>query len=126
MPGYDDQQFRCEVHVRRAAVRIKPVGELDIATVPLVEDQLALYAAAGLKQLTLDLRALPFLDSTGLRLILLWKTKARTNRFTFSLIAGSPAVQRLFNLTDTRKQIDFVEVSPSATRLRLSTARFRE
>jgi anti-anti-sigma factor len=126
MPGHDDQPFHCEVHVRRAAARIEPVGELDIATVPLVEDQLALCAAAGLKQLTLDLRALSFLDATGLRLILLWNAKSRTGGSTFSLIAGAPAIQRLFDLTDTHKQIDFVEVDPSATRLRLSTARFRD
>ena len=126
MAGHDDQQFRCEVQVRRAAVRIGPVGELDIATVPIIEDQLALCAAAGLKQLTFDLRSLSFLDATGLRLILLWNTKSRTGSFTFSVIAGSPAVQRLFNLTDSRKQIDFVDMSPCATRLRLGTARFRD
>ena len=33
MAGHDDQQFRYEVHVRRAAARIEPVGELDLATV---------------------------------------------------------------------------------------------
>ena len=101
MAGHDDQQFRCEVQVRRAAVRIGPVGELDIATVPIVEDQLALCAASGLKQLTLDLRSLSFLDATGLRLILLWNTKSRTGSFTFSVIAGSPAVQQRCSISPT-------------------------
>jgi anti-sigma B factor antagonist len=124
MPGHDDQPFRCEVHARRAAVHILPVGELDIATTPLVEHHLAECAAAGFKQLTLDLRALSFLDATGLRLILLWAAKSRTDGFAFSLISGSPAIQQLFDLTDTGERVDFVEVSPSEMRLRLSTPRF--
>jgi anti-sigma B factor antagonist len=123
MSGHSDQQFHCEVHAGRAAVRIRPVGELDIATVPLVEDHLAGCAAAGFKQLTLDLRALSFLDATGLRLILLWNAKSRTDGFAYRLIAGAPPVQRLFALTDTREQLDFVEASPSARRFRLGTPR---
>jgi anti-anti-sigma factor len=88
MPGLNDQPFRCEVHVRGTAAHIRPVGELDIATCSLVEAHLVDCAAAGFEQLTFDLRALSFLDATGLRLILLWNTMSRTEGFAYRLIAG--------------------------------------
>jgi anti-anti-sigma factor len=125
MPGVNDQPFRCEVHVRGTAAHIRPVGELDIATCSLVEAHLVDCAAAGFEQLTFDLRALSFLDATGLRLILLWNTMSRTEGFVYRLIAGPPDVQRLFNLSGTRKRLDFVDMSQSAIRLRLGTPRSR-
>ena len=33
--------FRCEVEPDRAAVRVRPIGELDLTTAPVVEAQLA-------------------------------------------------------------------------------------
>jgi len=40
------EPFRCEVEPDRAAVRVRPIGELDLATVPLVEAQLAELSAS--------------------------------------------------------------------------------
>jgi len=90
-------------------VRVRPVGELDLATVPVVEEQLSELEAAGFTSLTLDLRDVRFLGSTGLRMILLWNAKSRADGFTFRLIAGPPAVTRLFDMTGTSEQLDFVE-----------------
>jgi anti-anti-sigma factor len=106
-PRYEP--FHCEVHPQREAVQIRPVGELDIATVPAVEDRLSELQAVGFKQLTLDLRAVPFLDSTGLRLILEWDARSRADGIAFSVVPGPPAVQRLFDLTGTTGRIAFTD-----------------
>jgi anti-sigma B factor antagonist len=108
-PTYEP--FHCEVHPQREAVRIRPVGELDIATVPAVDDQLAELQSVGFSQLTLDLRAVPFLDSTGLRLILEWDARSRLDGFAFSVVPGPPAVQRLFDLTGATERIAFCDGS---------------
>jgi anti-anti-sigma factor len=71
------ESFHCEVQPERQAVRVRPVGEVDLATVGVVEAHLAELASAGFKQLTLDLRAVSFLDSTGLRMILQWDASTR-------------------------------------------------
>jgi anti-sigma B factor antagonist len=105
----DPQPFRCEVEPHRETVRVRPIGELDLATVPVVEDQLSELEAAGFTSLTLDLRAVRFIDSTALRMILLWDGKSRADGFRFRLIAGPPAVQRLFGLTCTTEQLDFID-----------------
>ena len=104
-------QFRCEVQAEREGVRIRPVGEVDLATVDVVQEQLAELKAVGFSQLTLDLRAVSFMDSTGLRMILEWDASSRADGFAFRLVAGSPAVQRLFDLTGTRERLDFVEAA---------------
>jgi anti-sigma B factor antagonist len=101
--------FRCDVEPHRETVRIRPVGELDLATVDLVEEQLRELRAAGFTAVTLDLREVRFLDSTGLRMILLWDADARADGFAFRLIAGPPAVRRLFDLTRTTERLDFVD-----------------
>jgi len=105
------EPFRCAVQRQREAVTVQPVGELDLATVPVVDDHLCELQAAGFKQLSLDLRDVSFLDSTGLRMILVWDARSRAEGFVFSLVAGSPTVQRLFDLTRTTERLNFVEPS---------------
>jgi anti-anti-sigma factor len=103
------EQFRCEVEPHRERVHVRPVGELDLATAPVVEEQLSELNAAGFPALILDLRGVRFLDSTGLELILRWDRRARTDGFEFRIIAGPPAVQRLFDLTGTTEGLDFAD-----------------
>ena len=99
----------CELEFERERVRIRPIGEIDMATVPVVEAHLGELKAAGFKQVTLDLRAVCFLDSTGLRMILKWDARSRADGFAFSLVAGPPTVQRLFDLTDTTARLTFID-----------------
>jgi anti-sigma B factor antagonist len=102
------EQFHCEIAPQRELVRISPIGEMDVATVPVVEAHLTELTAAGFKQLTLDLRGISFLDSTGLRTILEWDARSRADGFSFNLVAGPPTVQRLFDLTSTTSRLTFI------------------
>jgi anti-sigma B factor antagonist len=103
------EPFRCEVEPRRATVHVRPVGELDLATVPAVETQLVELRAAGFTSLVLDLRGVRFLDSTGLHLILDWHTSAEADGISFGLLAGPPAVQRLFELSGLTERLRFLD-----------------
>ena len=47
----------------------------------------------------LDLRGLEFIDSTGLRAILLQDKRSTERGQTFALVRGSEQVQRLLDLT---------------------------
>jgi len=103
------EPFRCELEPERERVRIRPIGEIDMATAPAVETHLTELTAAGFKQVTLDLRAVCFLDSSGLRMILEWDARSRADGFAFSLVAGPPTVQRLFDLTGTTARLPFID-----------------
>jgi anti-sigma B factor antagonist len=104
----EQEVLRCEVIPQREEVRVRPVGALDLSTVKVLEDQLVELSGAGFHRLILDLRALSFMDSTGLRLILRWDAEARKDGFELGLIAGPPPVQRVFELTGTLGVLPFV------------------
>ena len=66
----DAESFHCDVSREGATATVHVRGELDLATVPVLDDQLAELRGAGFRHLILDLRGLYFIDSTGLRCIL--------------------------------------------------------
>jgi anti-anti-sigma factor len=101
------EPFRCEVEPDRSAVRVRPVGELDLATVPVVEAELAELWAVGFTQVVLDLREVRFLDSTGLRLLMSWHERSTADGCAFSLIAGPPAVQRVLELVGVADRLTY-------------------
>ena len=101
--------FRCDLEPERERVRVRPIGEIDMATVSVVEAHLSELTAAGFRQVTLDLRTVCFLDSTGLRMILEWDARSRADGFSFALVAGPPNVQRLFELTNTTELLSFTD-----------------
>ena len=104
--------FRCEVARDGARGCVRPVGELDLETVHLVEEQLSGLREAGVREMVLDLRGLTFMDSSGLRLVIRWDTAARSNGFDFALVPGPDAVQRVFDLTGMEEHLTFREPGP--------------
>lgn len=98
-----------EVLSERDAVRLRPVGTLDLATGPLLEEKIAGLRAAGVRNLIIDLRGLEFMDSTGLQLLLRWDAAARADGFDIGVVRGSPRIQRVFELTSTAELVPFVD-----------------
>jgi len=83
-------------------------GELDIAQVDSVEQQLTRLEAGG-KHVLLDLRELQFLDSMGLRLILRADARAREEGRTLQIVRGPEQVQRVFTLTRMDERLEMVD-----------------
>jgi anti-sigma B factor antagonist len=84
-------------------------GELDVSTVPKVEQALHQLEGDGVSVLVLDLRGLTFLDSSGLRLILEADGRARREDRRVLVVPGPPEVQRVFRVTLTDARIEFIE-----------------
>jgi anti-anti-sigma factor len=101
------EPFRCELEPHRDVVHIRPIGELDLAAVPVVEAQLTELTAAGFVHLVLDLSEVSFLDSSGLHLILTWDAKAREDGSSFELVPGPAPVQRIFDVTCVADRLSF-------------------
>ena len=110
--------FRCEVSRESDTARVRPVGELDLATVPVLVAELAGLRDAGVHSVILDLSALDFIDSSGLRCILEYDAEARRNGCSIALVRGPDAVQRVFRITDTEARLPFIRAerdgAPSA------------
>lgn len=99
------EPFRCEVAPDRESVIVRPVGELDLATAPVVDAQLSELVAVGFGSLVLDLRKLRFLDSAGLQLLLSWEAKSRSAGIDMRILPGPPAVQRVFDVAGVTNRV---------------------
>lgn len=80
-------------------------GELDLASSPVFERALEDPAIAAAPLVVLDLDDLKFVDSTGLRIILLAHEGARTRGQQFAITPGSPQVQRLLSITSVAEHM---------------------
>lgn len=112
-----DVGFVVHVYPGCETVHVMPIGDLDIATTPELDDRVcSVREAGGFTCLVLDLRGLTFIDATGLHLILKWDAQARQSRqgeFDFALIAGSPAIQRVFKLAGLFSKLPFLGLPAS-------------
>lgn len=84
-------------------------GELDVSTAPTVETTLRQIEEQRVPMMILDLRALTFLDSSGLRLILEADGRARRDDRRLLVVAGPPEVQRVFRVTLTDSRLEFIQ-----------------
>jgi anti-sigma B factor antagonist len=93
----------------RVAVVI-PTGELDLSGAAILEAELdRLAEEPELGAVVLDLRGLEFMDSSGLRLVVLADMRAREAGRRFSLVRGGDTVHRVFEITRMSDRLDFVE-----------------
>lgn len=89
------EPFRVDVHHERDTVRVAPVGELDLAAAPQLEERLNELVEAGFCRVVLDLSQLQFIDSAGIRLLLAHKKLAGDSGREFLVIPGPPSIQRI-------------------------------
>ena len=126
---FQREPFRCEVVAERAEARVRPVGELDLATVPLVDAELAELWSVGFTCLVLDLRDVSFLDSTGLRLLFTWHERSAADGVAFRVIRGPREIERVLEVAGVAERLTYVspdgaEIARSSLRQgRLSTPR---
>jgi anti-sigma B factor antagonist len=82
-------------------------GELDIASASGLNETLMKLLADGAQAITLDLRNLEFMDSTGLYAILSATELCQKNEYEFSLIQGPASIRRLFEVTGLIDSLPF-------------------
>jgi anti-sigma B factor antagonist len=82
-------------------------GEIDLATVACVEDEL-LQAAQSHDLVVLDLREVSFMDSTGLHLAIVADRRIRERGGRLVIVQDSPRLSRLFELTGAGDRLEIV------------------
>jgi anti-sigma B factor antagonist len=100
---FDVEIERCEDY---AVVR--PVGELDLAAVDVLEAALS-PVETEFGKVVIDLRGVEFLDSTGLRVILSADARARSDGFDLKVINGTEQVRQLLTLTGMDKHLPLID-----------------
>jgi anti-sigma B factor antagonist len=98
-----------ETEERDALVRIALRGELDLSTVGKVEDHLEAAESRRPDLIVLDLAALRFLDSTGLRLVVTADQRAREEGRRLVIVRGPESVDRVFSITRLGERLEIVD-----------------
>ncbi len=83
----------------RGLVVVTVGGDLDVDTATALRQQLADQLREGRRHIVLDLTGVPFMDSSGLNIILRTLQEARRLGGSLRLAAPVPAVRRLLDLT---------------------------
>jgi anti-sigma B factor antagonist len=89
---------------RRERVVVDVQGVLDVAIGPELDAELAAHAALG-RSLVLDLRAVEFMDSTGVRILIDAFNRARDRGLGFELLT-SDAVDRALEIAHLRHHFE--------------------
>jgi anti-anti-sigma factor len=88
------------------AIILELSGELDLASAPLVEEQLSTIEQGRI--IVLDLRRLTFMDSTGVALIVRAGRRAHERRGRLVVVRGPRQVQRILMLTRVDEHLEVV------------------
>lgn len=106
--------FQVERSANTTTVQLVLRGDLDLYSAPALDD--ALVEAEGEKWPVtfIDLRALDFVDSAGLRLIVRAHARAQQDGRRVVLIRGPKTVQRVFASTGLDAELEFVDEAPEA------------
>jgi len=86
---------------------VELIGELDLDGAPAVEEELLAAEATDAPSIVVDLGGLQFIDSTGIRLIVMAAERDEDGRLT--LRRGTKQVQRVFEITDLVDRLPFAE-----------------
>jgi anti-anti-sigma factor len=89
--------LRLDTERVRDAVVVSVRGDVDLTTFDAVQSALD-AAGAGATVLVLDLRAVGFMDTSGLRLVISQQRRAEAGGYRFAVVPGSAKIQRLFEI----------------------------
>ena len=83
------------------------VGDLDVASAPGLQGAVERLCEGGATEIVLDLHELSFIDSTGLRVILICERTCQRSGCDFSLTRAQPQAQRVFEVAGVIGRLSF-------------------
>ncbi|MHB8233814.1 MAG: STAS domain-containing protein [Solirubrobacteraceae bacterium] len=105
-----DLDLRIEQPDGGASATLELVGELDISSADRLKQAVGeLLVERGARELTVDLRQLTFIDSSGLAALVYTSRQCDQHSCRLSVIRGSESVHSVFELTGLHELLPFVE-----------------
>ncbi len=95
---------------------IEVAGEWDLAGAPAVRHAIDRALTHPAERVVLDLSRLTFMDSSGLHTTIELAHRLAAQDIGLVIVPGSPAVQRLFDLTGLTGRLSFVDKPPTGSR----------
>ena len=94
--------FTTRTESRNRVANVALVGELDIASIPMLEEDLAPVEGNGVVSIVLDLRELSFLDGSAVHALVAAHQRAQANGHRLVVVGADQRSKRLFELTRTQ------------------------
>jgi anti-sigma B factor antagonist len=89
-------------------------GEIDMASCPLVSELVsAALWDADVRSVVIDLAAVTFVDSTGLRTLVHEHERCRRDGIGLAIVPGPAAVQRVFEVCGVLEHLPFTPGRPA-------------
>jgi anti-sigma B factor antagonist len=104
-----DEHLQINLRQDHDMVVLRLVGELDLAGAPLFESEIEGAEVGAAAVVVLDLRALRFIDSTGLRVIFSAHARSIERGQQFAVTQGSEQVQRLLSITRVGEHVRIID-----------------
>ena len=99
--------------VRDDALSVAVVGEIDMSNAPTVERQILEAIPNHLAEVTVDLSALDYIDSAGLRLLFTLGTRLETLQIGLTLVVPTDSsVRRMIDLAGVAELITIQSAQP--------------
>ena len=95
-----------------ANVLLSVEGEVDLATAPELEGALQRALQSPARRLVVDLRAVQFLDSSGLSVLVRQDRLARAGERQLVIVKPPPQVHQVFELTGLSRHLTMVDEPP--------------
>jgi anti-sigma B factor antagonist len=108
------QAFTAVIHLDAVNPTVQLTGELDLANVNAADSRLR-EAWRSASVVILDLRAVSFIDCSGLKLVIDADTRMRHTGGRLMIVRGPAQVQRLFELTGITDQFEIIADPPPIT-----------
>jgi anti-sigma B factor antagonist len=103
-----------EVEERGDVAVLAVSGEVDVATVPRLREQLHGLVASGTPRIVVNLDAVDFLDSTGLGVLVGALKRVRNNGGELALVCTSPRIRKVFEVTGLTKVFSLYDTVDAA------------
>lgn len=95
----DLPSFAMEVRPDGQRIVVKPIGELDLITVLGVREQIQELLNDGWRDVIVDLRAVTFMDSSGVHLLLDTRRAVAEHHAELAIVDGTQPVKQVLELT---------------------------
>jgi anti-sigma B factor antagonist len=89
-------------------------GEIDIATAPVLDEAIEQAVSDGCEKIAIDLTSVSFMDSTGLRTLIVAHRSLEGTEGRLVVIPGSGPIRRLLEVAGV---VDTLDVVPSVSDL---------
>jgi anti-sigma B factor antagonist len=80
-------------------------GELDLATAPMLNEEVGELERVGFDRLVLDLRELSFMDCAGIRVIVAADRRSHYTGAEVEILCGPGQIKRVFGLTGLDQEL---------------------